>query len=87
MPRRHSRVRIGKRGVIVIPKEIREELGLREGMVLDVRVEKDAIILKTKDLWMELRERGRKLRVDLDAAERELDEADELWLNRFQQQL
>ncbi len=51
MSRRHSRVRIGKRGVIVIPREICEELGLREGMVLDLEVEKNKniIILKIKD--------------------------------------
>ena len=79
MSRRHSRVRIGKRGVIVIPREICEELGLREGMVLDLEVEKNKniIILKIKDLWGELRARGRKLRTDLDAAEKELDEAGE----------
>ena len=79
MSRRHSRVRIGKHGVIVIPREIREELGLREGMVLDLEVEKNKniIILKIKDLWGELRARGRKLRIDLDAAEKELDETGE----------
>lgn len=79
MSRRHSRVRIGKHGVIIIPKEIREELGLREGMVLDLEVEKNKniIILKIKDLWGELRARGIKLRIDLDAAEKELDETGE----------
>ena len=45
MSRRHSRVRIGKRGVIVIPREICEELGLREGMVLDLEVEKNKNII------------------------------------------
>ncbi len=30
-----------------------------------------------------MRERGRKLRVDIDEAERELDEAEELWLERL----
>ena len=61
-------VRVGKRGVIVIPKKIREELEISEGMVLDLRVEGDTIVLKTRDLWGELRERGRKLRVDIDEA-------------------
>ena len=45
MSRRHSRVRIGKHGVIIIPKEIREELGLRESMVLDLEVEKNKNII------------------------------------------
>ncbi|RLE64401.1 MAG: hypothetical protein DRJ47_07805 [Thermoprotei archaeon] len=46
------KVRVGKRGVIVIPKEIRMKLGIREGMILDIRVESGNIILKTNDLWV-----------------------------------
>ena len=34
-----SRVRVGKRGVIVIPKEVREKLGIVEGMVLELNLE------------------------------------------------
>ena len=34
-----SRVRVGKRGVIVIPKGIRERLGISEGTVLELSVE------------------------------------------------
>ncbi|MCD6368869.1 MAG: AbrB/MazE/SpoVT family DNA-binding domain-containing protein [Thermoproteales archaeon] len=77
------KVRVGKRGVIVIPKEIRMKLGIREGMILDIRVESGNIILKTKDLWGELRKRGRKLKVDLEEAEKEVDEAERLWLERI----
>ncbi|MEB3778932.1 MAG: AbrB/MazE/SpoVT family DNA-binding domain-containing protein [Desulfurococcales archaeon] len=76
------RVRVGRRGVIVIPKEVRERLGIEEGMVLELSVEEGKIVLRTRDLWSELRERGRKLKVDVDEAERELDEDEESWLKR-----
>ncbi len=51
MTKLRAMVRVGKRGVIVIPKKIREELEISEGMVLDLRVEGDTIVLKTRDLW------------------------------------
>ncbi len=80
-----ARVRVGKRGVIVIPKSIRERLGIREGMFLDLSVEDDKIILRIHDLWSELRRRGRRLNVDIDEAEKEVDEDEELWLRRLEQ--
>ncbi len=78
-----SRVRVGRRGVIVIPKDIREKLGIVEGMFLELSVEGDRIVLKTRDLWSELRMRGRRLKVDIDEAERELDEDEEHWMERL----
>jgi AbrB family looped-hinge helix DNA binding protein len=77
------KVRVGKRGVIVIPKDVRERLGIVDGMILELSVEGDKIILKARDLWSELRERGRRLRVDVDQAERELDEDEERWMGRL----
>lgn len=85
MTKLHYRVRIGKRGTIVIPKNVRKKLGLAEGMSLELSVEGDRIILKTEDLWINLRERGKNLKVNLDEAERELDEADESWAKRLTQ--
>jgi len=79
------RIRVGKRGVIVIPKEVREKLGIKEGMVLELSVEKDRIVIKTRDLWSELRERGKRLKVDIDRAEREIDEDEAEWLGRIEQ--
>ena len=78
-----SRVRVGKRGVIVIPKEVREKLGIVEGMVLELNLEDDRIVLKTRDLWSELRERGKKLKVSVDEAEKELDRDEEEWVKRL----
>lgn len=76
------RVRVGRRGVIVIPKEVRDRLGIVEGMVLEMSVEEGKIVLRARDLWSELRERGRRLGVDVDEAERELDEDERPWLER-----
>ena len=76
------RIRVGKRGVIVIPKEVRERLGIEEGMVLELSVEKGKIVIRTRDLWSELRERGSRLKVDIDEAEKELDEDEGSWLKR-----
>jgi len=39
-------VRIGKRYTIVIPKKIREALGLKEGQKLVMRVSNNAIIME-----------------------------------------
>lgn len=85
MAKLRYRVRIGKRGTIVIPKNVRKKLGITEGMSLELSVEGNRIILKTEDLWIKLRERGKKLKVNVDEAERELDEADESWTKRLTQ--
>jgi len=77
-------VRVRRRGVIVLPKKVRESLGLEEGTPLRVKVEEGKIILEVDDLWERLRRRGRRLRVNLEEAERELDEADEKWLRRVE---
>ena len=77
------RIRVGRRGVIVIPKDIREKLGIEEGMTLDLEVDNDKIIIHVRDLWSELRERGRKMKVDLEEAEREVVEDEEAWLKRL----
>jgi len=68
----------------VIPKDIRERLGIEEGMVLELSVKGDVLVLRVRDLWSELRERGKKLKVDLEEAEREVDEDEELWLRRLE---
>lgn len=79
------KVRVGKRGTIVIPKDVRERLNIREGMILDLEVEDDKLVLRIKDLWSELRRRGKALTVNVDEAERELDEADAQWLERLKE--
>ena len=50
-------VRLGSRGRILIPAEVRRAMGLKEGSVLILRVEGESIILTPKkevspeDLW------------------------------------
>ncbi len=39
--------------------------------------------METRDLWNKLRIRGRKLRVNIDKAEEELDMDEEHWLERL----
>lgn len=78
------KVRVGKRGTIVIPKEVRERLGISSGTILNLEVKGRKLILEVCDLWDSLRERGRKLKVNLDEAEKELDEAEEEWLKRLE---
>ena len=73
---------MGKRGVIVVPKIVRERLGLKEGMVLDLEVKGDELVLRARDLWSELRARGEGTKFDVDMLERELDEDEDKWLER-----
>lgn len=73
---------MGKRGVIVVPEIVRERLGLKEGMVLELEVKGDELVLRARDLWAELRARGEGTKFDVDIFERELDEAEDIWLER-----
>jgi len=41
-------MKIGERGQITIPKEIRDRFGLRQGTEVEFRVVKDTIILQKK---------------------------------------
>ncbi len=77
-----TRIRVGKRGVIVTPADVRRKLGIEDGMTLELEVKHNTLILKICDLWTDLRKRGKKLKVDLEEAEREVDEEEELWLKR-----
>lgn len=42
-------VRIGSQGRIVLPKELREQLGATEGAVYQARVEEGRLVLETRD--------------------------------------
>ena len=54
-------VKIGRQGRIVIPAEIREELGLQEGERLNARVEDDRLVLESRLAALErLRRRFRE---------------------------
>ena len=41
-----NRIIVGTRGRIILPKEIREKLNIREGTVLEVEAEEKKVVLK-----------------------------------------
>jgi AbrB family looped-hinge helix DNA binding protein len=43
-------VRVHKKGIVVLPKSVRERAGIEEGMLLEVSVEGKSIVLKPLDL-------------------------------------
>jgi Arc/MetJ-type ribon-helix-helix transcriptional regulator len=51
-------------------------------MVLELEVKGDELVLRARDLWAELRARGEGTKFDVDIFERELDEAEDKWLER-----
>lgn len=47
-------MRIGERGQVTIPKEIRERFGLKPGTEVQFRVEKDLLVLRKKPTKLKL---------------------------------
>ena len=43
-------IQIRKKAQLTLPQSVRQELGLKEGDFLDVRIENGAIVLKVKEL-------------------------------------
>lgn len=72
MKNRSDLVIVRKRGVIVIPKTIREELGIEEGDMLRVSVKEGKIILSKESFWEKLFNTAKGL-YSPDEAELELD--------------
>jgi len=64
--------RVYRKGIVVLPKDIREKAGVEEGMLLEVSVEEGKIVLKPLNLWDKAWGCG-KGRGSAEAAERELD--------------
>lgn len=75
-------VRVHKKGIVVLPKGIRDEVGVEEGSLLQVEVRDGSIVLKPLDLWDRVwgcaEGRG-----SAEEAELELDEEEgRFWLER-----
>lgn len=66
---------VRRKGVIVLPKGIREELRIGEGDVLRVEVDGKRIVLTKQDFWDKLIGCARGL-YDPEEAELELDEGE-----------
>ena len=72
-------VKVHRKGIIVLPKSVREEAGIEEGMLLEVSVDKGKIVLKPLDLWDRVWGCG-KGKGSAEKAELELDrEEEEYW--------
>lgn len=73
-------VKVHKKGVVVIPKSIRDALGIVEGTLLEVRIEDNKIVLKPLDLWDRV---WKCCSGSAEEAEEELDrEEEEFWRRR-----
>lgn len=66
---------VRRKGVIVIPKALREALGIEEGDLLKVSVEEGRIVLRKESFWEKLFGSARGL-YNPDTAELELDEGE-----------
>ena len=75
-------MRVYRKGIIALPKSVREEAGIEEGMLLEVRVEEGRVVLRPLDLWDRVWGSG-KGRGSAEEAELELDrEEEEAWRRR-----
>ena len=76
-------IKVHKKGIIIIPKGIREKAGIVEGMLLEVSLEKDRVVLKPLNLWNKVWGYARGLG-SAEEAELELDVEEELfWKKRL----
>lgn len=66
---------VRKKGTIVLPKEIRDKLGLGEGDVLRIKLEGERIVLTKEDFWNKLFACSKGLYYP-DKAELELDKSE-----------
>ena len=76
-----SVVRVYKKGIIVLPKSIRDKVGVEEGMLLKVFIEDDRIVLKPLDLWNRVWGCGKGMG-SAEEAELELDREEDVFWNR-----
>ena len=76
-------VRVYKKGIIALPKEVRVKANVKEGMLLLVEVEKGKIVLKPLDLWEKVWGSGKGLG-SAEEAERELDAEEAVWEKRLE---
>jgi AbrB family looped-hinge helix DNA binding protein len=66
-----SIVKVHRKGIIAIPKEIRERAGIKEGMLLLIEAREGELVLRPLDLWERVWGSGKG---SAEEVERELDE-------------
>ena len=74
---------MGARGMIVIPKKLREQFGVRQGDVLNLEPRKGVILMRKDKLWEKLKGSARGLTTAEDA-EKDLDVEEREWEKRLQ---
>lgn len=67
---------------MVLPKDIRDAQGIREGDMFVITVEKDKIVLSRDKIWEKFRASAKGV-VTAEEVELELDEDDRLWEKRL----
>jgi len=67
-------VKVYRKGIVVLPKSVRERAGIREGMLLTVEVRDGEVVLRPLDLWKRVWGSGKG---SAEEVERELDEEEE----------
>jgi len=77
------KVRVGSRGTIVIPKEVREKSGITEGDVLEVSLKERAIVLMKDTKWEKFHGCAKGL-ITAEKIEKELDEDEKAWQKRLE---
>lgn len=77
------KVRVGSRGTIVIPKEIRDRSGITEGDVLEVSLKERAIVLMKDTKWEKFHGCAKDL-ITVEKIEKELDEEEKAWQKRLE---
>ena len=66
-----SIVKVHKKGIVAIPKRIREKAGIKEGMLLLIEAREGELVLRPLDLWEKIWGSGEG---SAEEVERELDE-------------
>ncbi len=72
-------IKVYKRGIIALPRSVRERLKIEEGTLLEVYVESGKLVLKPLDLWDRV---WKCCNGSAEEAERELDREEEYWRKR-----
>ena len=78
------KVRVGSRGTIVIPKEIREKSSIMKGDVLDISAKENKIVLSKDTKWQKFHGCAEGL-ITTEKIEKELDEDEKAWQKRLEQ--
>jgi len=77
------KVRVGSRGTIVIPKEIRDKSSIVKGDVLDVFLKGNAIVLSKDTRWEKFHGCAKGL-ITVEKIEEEIDEGEKAWQKRLE---